>query len=150
MLTGAFLRSRHPIAEHNYGQEQISPLGYLWLSPSMVIDGKTSQPAAYLFQRKLLRHKSSKGLKQYSGVPIYLVEIKHCSFIYIERLYMPRFYDAYICHMHVQLFESYYNFCLAHSGLKGQTPAQAARLTFHQWSVREVLTFGASNISKIT
>lgn len=50
----------------------------------------------------------------------------------------------------VQLFKSYYNLCLAHSGLKGQTPAQAAGLTFHQWSVRELLTFGASNISKIT
>jgi hypothetical protein len=34
--------------------------------------------------------------------------------------------------------------------LKAQTPAQAAGLTNHQWSVRELLTFGASNISKIT
>jgi len=52
--------------------------------------------------------------------------------------------------MHVQLFKSYYNLCLAHSSLRGQTPAQAAGLTSHQWSVRELLTFGASNISKIT
>lgn len=52
--------------------------------------------------------------------------------------------------MQVQLFKSYYNLCLAHSGLRGQTPAQAAGLVDHQWSVRELLTFGASNISKIT
>ena len=52
--------------------------------------------------------------------------------------------------LHIQLFKSYYNLCLAHSSLKGQTPAQAAGLTNHQWSVRELLTFGASNISKIT
>jgi transposase-like protein/IS1 family transposase len=52
--------------------------------------------------------------------------------------------------MHVQLFKSYYNLCLIHSSLKAQTPAQAAGLTNHQWSVRELLTFGASNISKIT
>jgi hypothetical protein len=50
---------------------------------------------------------------------------------------------------HVQLCKSYYNLCLAHSGLKGQTPAQAAMLIDHQWSVRELLTFGASHISKI-
>lgn len=52
--------------------------------------------------------------------------------------------------LHVQLFKSYYNLCLAHSGLNGQTPAQAADLTSHQWSVRELLTFGASTFSKIT
>ena len=52
--------------------------------------------------------------------------------------------------MHVQMFKSYYNLCLAHSSLKGETPAQAAGLTSHQWSVRELLTFGASDISKIT
>jgi len=52
--------------------------------------------------------------------------------------------------MHVQLFKSYYNLCLVHSRLKGQTPAQAAGLTNQQWSVRGLLTFGASNISKIT
>jgi IS1 family transposase len=51
--------------------------------------------------------------------------------------------------MHVQMFKSYYNLCLAHSSLRGQTPAQAAGLTDHQWSVRELLTFGASHISKI-
>lgn len=28
--------------------------------------------------------------------------------------------------LHVQLFKSYYNLCLAHSSLDGQTPAQAA------------------------
>jgi|SRR5215208_4059536 len=52
--------------------------------------------------------------------------------------------------LHVQLFKSYYNLCLAHSGLHGQTPAQAAGLTNHRWSVRELLTFGASTFSKIT
>lgn len=52
--------------------------------------------------------------------------------------------------VYVQLCKSYYNLCLAHSSLQGQTPAQAAGLTDHQWSVRELLTFGASNISKIT
>jgi transposase-like protein/IS1 family transposase len=52
--------------------------------------------------------------------------------------------------LHVQLFKSYYNLCLAHSGLSGQTPAQATGLTNHRWSVRELLTFGASTFSKIT
>jgi transposase-like protein/IS1 family transposase len=51
--------------------------------------------------------------------------------------------------MHVQLFKSYYNLCLVHSSLKDQTPAQAAGLTNHQWSVRELLTVGASTFSKI-
>ena len=52
--------------------------------------------------------------------------------------------------LHVQLFKSYYNLCLAHSSLTAQTPAQAAGLTDHQWSVRELLTFGAASFSKIT
>ena len=52
--------------------------------------------------------------------------------------------------MHVQLFKSYYNLCLRHTGLGGKTPAQAAGLAAHQWSIRELLTFGASNFSKIT
>ncbi len=51
--------------------------------------------------------------------------------------------------MHVQLFKAYYNFCLAHSSLKGLSPAQAAGLTDHRWSVREILTCGASIFSKI-
>jgi hypothetical protein len=51
--------------------------------------------------------------------------------------------------LHVHLFKSYYNLCLAHSSLQGTTPAQVAGLTNHQWSVRELLTFGASNVSKI-
>jgi IS1 family transposase len=51
--------------------------------------------------------------------------------------------------IHVQLFKSYYNLCLGHSSLKVQTPAQAAGLVDHQWSVRELLTFGASHIPKI-
>ena len=52
--------------------------------------------------------------------------------------------------MQVQLFKSYYNLCLKHSSLKGQTPAEAAGLTTHRWGVRELLTFGASTFSKIT
>jgi hypothetical protein len=52
--------------------------------------------------------------------------------------------------MHMQLFKRYDNLCLAHSSLKEQTSAQAAGLTDHQGSVRELLTFGASHISKIT
>jgi len=52
--------------------------------------------------------------------------------------------------LHVQVFKSYYNLCLAHSSLEAKTPAQAAGLTNHQWTVRELLTFGASTFSKIT
>jgi transposase-like protein/IS1 family transposase len=52
--------------------------------------------------------------------------------------------------LHVQLFKSYYNLCLRHGSLEGKTPAQAAGLSDHQWSVRELLTFGASGFSKIT
>jgi transposase-like protein/IS1 family transposase len=52
--------------------------------------------------------------------------------------------------LQVQLFKSYYNLCLAHASLQGKPPAQAAGLIDHQWSVRELLTFGASNFSKIT
>lgn len=46
--------------------------------------------------------------------------------------------------LHVQLFKSYYNLCLAHSSLDGQTPAQAAGLTDHRFTVRELLTYGAT------
>jgi hypothetical protein len=49
-----------------------------------------------------------------------------------------------------QLFKSYYNLCLRHGALKGQTPAQAAGLTDHSWTLRELLTFNAAVISKIT
>ena len=51
---------------------------------------------------------------------------------------------------HAQLFKSYYNLCLRHSTLKGQTPAQAAGVTNHSWKLRELLTFNAAVISKIT
>jgi hypothetical protein len=34
--------------------------------------------------------------------------------------------------------------------LKGKTPAQAAGLTDHQWMLRELLTYTAAVISKIT
>jgi IS1 family transposase len=51
--------------------------------------------------------------------------------------------------MHVQLFKSYYNLCLSHSSLQGQTPAQAAQLTDHKWTVRELLTYGSTCFSKI-
>lgn len=46
--------------------------------------------------------------------------------------------------LHVRLFKSYYNLCLAHSSLDGQTPAQAAGLTDHRFTVRELLTYGAT------
>jgi transposase-like protein/IS1 family transposase len=46
--------------------------------------------------------------------------------------------------LHVQLFKSYYNLCLAHSSLQGQAPAQAAGLTDHRFTVRELLTYGAT------
>jgi IS1 family transposase/transposase-like protein len=49
-----------------------------------------------------------------------------------------------------QLFKSYYNLCRRHGTLKGKTPAQAAGLTDHQWLLRELLTYNAAVISKIT
>lgn len=49
-----------------------------------------------------------------------------------------------------QLFKSYYNLCRKHGTLKGRTPAQAADLTDHCWTLRELLTFNAAIISKIT
>jgi IS1 family transposase/transposase-like protein len=52
--------------------------------------------------------------------------------------------------LHVQLFKAYYNLCLPHATLLGKTPAQAAGLTDHRWTVREILTCGASIFSKIS
>jgi IS1 family transposase len=49
-----------------------------------------------------------------------------------------------------QLFKGYYNLCRKHGTLKGRTPAQAADLTDHCWTLRELLTFNAAIISKIT
>jgi len=49
-----------------------------------------------------------------------------------------------------QLFKSYYNLCRKHGTLKGKTPAQAAGLSGHCWTLRELLTFNAAIISKIT
>lgn len=48
-----------------------------------------------------------------------------------------------------QLFKSYYNLCRKHSTLKGKSPAQAAELTGHPWTLRELLTFNAAITSKI-
>ena len=48
-----------------------------------------------------------------------------------------------------QFFKSYYNLCRKHGSLKGQTPAQAAKLTDHCWTLRELLTYNAAVISKI-
>ena len=48
-----------------------------------------------------------------------------------------------------QLFKSYYNLCRKHGTLKGQTPAQAAGLSDHRWTLRELLTFNAAITSKI-
>jgi len=50
----------------------------------------------------------------------------------------------------VQLFKSYYNLCRPHGTLKGKTPAEAAGLTDHRWILRELLTYNAAVISKIT
>jgi hypothetical protein len=49
-----------------------------------------------------------------------------------------------------QLFKSYYNLCRKHGSLKGKTPAQAAGVTDHRWTLRELLTFTAAINSKIT
>jgi transposase-like protein/IS1 family transposase len=49
-----------------------------------------------------------------------------------------------------QLFKSYYNLCRKHGTLKAKTPAQAAGLSDHCWTLRELLTFNAAIISKIT
>jgi transposase-like protein/IS1 family transposase len=50
----------------------------------------------------------------------------------------------------VQLFKSYYNLCRAHGTLKGKAPAQAAGLIDRRWTLRELLTYNAAVISKIT
>lgn len=49
-----------------------------------------------------------------------------------------------------QLFKSYYNLCRKHGTLKGKTPAQAAGLTEGPWTLRELLTYNAAIISKIS
>ena len=44
-------------------------------------------------------------------------------------------------HRHaVALFVAYYNFCKKHKSLDGKTPAMAARLTDHVWTVEELLS----------
>jgi transposase-like protein len=48
-----------------------------------------------------------------------------------------------------QLFKSYYNLCRRHGSLKGKTPAQAAGLSDHCWTLRELLTYNAAITSKI-
>jgi hypothetical protein len=48
-----------------------------------------------------------------------------------------------------QLFKSYYNLCRRHGTLKGKTPAQAAGLSDHCSTLRELLTFNAAITSKI-
>jgi len=50
----------------------------------------------------------------------------------------------------MQLFKSYYNLCRKHGTLKRKTPAQAAGLSDHCWTLRELLTFNAAITSKIT
>ena len=40
----------------------------------------------------------------------------------------------------VALSIAYYNFCRVHKSLQGETPAMAARLTQHVWSIAELLT----------
>jgi hypothetical protein len=48
-----------------------------------------------------------------------------------------------------QLFKSYYNLCRKHGALNDKTPAQAAGLSDHCWTLRELLTFNAAITSKI-
>jgi transposase-like protein len=48
-----------------------------------------------------------------------------------------------------QLFKSYYNLCRKRGSLRGKTPAQAAGLADHRWTLRELLTFNAAITSKI-
>jgi IS1 family transposase len=44
-------------------------------------------------------------------------------------------------HRHaVALFVAYFNFCRVHKSLNGKTPAMAARLTDHKWTVEELLS----------
>ena len=38
------------------------------------------------------------------------------------------------------LFFAFYNYCRKHGGIDKQTPAMAAGLTDHVWTVRELLT----------
>jgi hypothetical protein len=40
----------------------------------------------------------------------------------------------------VALSIAHYNFCRVHKSLRGETPAMAARLTDHVWSIAELLT----------
>ena len=42
----------------------------------------------------------------------------------------------------VSLFVGYYNFCRVHGSLKGRTPAMAAGLTDHVWTIEELLISG--------
>ena len=49
----------------------------------------------------------------------------------------------------VQFFKSYYNLCRPHGTLKGKTPAQAAGLLDHRWTLRELLTYNAAVTSNI-
>jgi IS1 family transposase len=42
----------------------------------------------------------------------------------------------------VALFVTHHNFCRKHSALDGKTPAMAAKLTDHQWTIEELLTGG--------
>jgi len=43
----------------------------------------------------------------------------------------------------VALFVTHHNFCRKHSALEGKTPAMAAKLTDHQWTIEELLSGGS-------
>jgi hypothetical protein len=44
-------------------------------------------------------------------------------------------------HRHaVALFAAVFNFCRVHKSLDGKTPAMAARLTDHKWTIEELLS----------
>ena len=50
-------------------------------------------------------------------------------------------------HRHaVALFVAVFNFCRVHKSLNGKTPAMAARLTDHIWTVEELLGANVSTI----
>jgi transposase-like protein/IS1 family transposase len=51
---------------------------------------------------------------------------------------------------HLCLFKSYYNFCLSHSSLNYLTPAQAAGLTEKKFTMKDLLSYGSFNFSKIS
>ena len=46
----------------------------------------------------------------------------------------------------INLYVCYYNFCWKHRSLKGKTPAMAAGLTDHVWTIEEILRAGRERV----